>query len=1027
MKLPELSVKRRVTFLMFFVFIFGTGIFGLTQLGVDMYPDMEFPLIMVISSMEGAGPEEIENLVTDPLEQAMARVSNVKKVTSTSRPGISIVTAEFNWGHSLEQAETDVRRQLDMFEGMLPDDATEPLIFALDPSMQPVFYVGFSSEVLNDFDLRTLVHEEIEPLFSRLDGVGSATTIGGRQRQINVKINPSALVEYGVTASQVVGSLSAVRNNTPAGRIESGGMDMTIRIESAFHNVEEIEQLVVGMNQGSPVLLRDVAEVEDGEAEVRQYVRSDGEPAIFMYINKRSDANTVNVCARIRDQLDEITGDYRGMLTPMVAFDQSEFIELSINNLSNTAIEASILAFLVLLFFLRSWRGSAITGIAIPISVVVTFAVMHFTDVQLNLISLAGLALAIGLLVDNAIVVLENIFRHREAGETPIQAAINGALEVSNAITASTLTTLAVFVPILFVPGLAGQLFREMVLTITFSLTVSLFVALSLVPLISSWVKKLAPKHKPGSIPARLQSMIARLEERYSRLVSWAVNHKKFVIFTTLGVFVLAILTLGQLPSEFFPESDDGFIMMDIELPIGTSLETTDEVVRAVEDSIKAIIPPEELKAVFSTVGEGEGVMAIFASSGSNAAEVNIRLSSPSERSTSMFEYQDRIREVLREMPGVDYSSEAGMSIMSGSPIEITLYGDNLQQLYEKGEEIKEAIASIEGVADPTTSMEDRIPEYTFAPDPVRMSLLGVNQNQLAMDIRYAFQGSNASIFREDDEEYNINVRFPEPMRDSREDLQYAPVLGRQLISLGTLEQRMISNVITRTNQARMVTISCDISGGYSLGEVASKVLTTLREMDTSGFRYEIGGEMEDQRETFMYLGIAILVAALLVYMVMAGQFESFLEPFIIIFTLPLAFIGVVLALFITATPLSVMAIVGMLMLAGIVVNNGIVMVDYANQLRRQGRTLKESIVEASTTRMRPIMMTAATTILAMIPLALGIGEGAENWAPMAITVIGGLFVATILTLVVEPCIYVVFGCYKRFKGRNGNGDGKAC
>ncbi|OPL18043.1 MAG: hypothetical protein AVO35_07750 [Candidatus Aegiribacteria sp. MLS_C] len=1016
MRLPELSVRRRVTFLMLFIGVFGAGVFGLTQLGVDMYPDMEFPMIMVLSTMEGAGPEEIENLVTDPLEQALARVSNVKKITSTSRPGISVVTAEFNWGHSLEQAETDVRRQLDMFEAALPEDASEPLIFALDPSMQPVLYVGFSSEVLNDFDLRTLIHEEIEPLFSRLDGVGSAVTVGGRERQINVTVRPEAMMDTGITVSQVVGVLSAVRNNTPAGRIDSGGLNMSIRIESAFHSIEEIEQLVVGMNGTTPVLLRDIATVEDGEAEVLQYVRFNGEPSISMYMNKRSDANTVNVCASIRNQLDEIERDYRGVLTPVILFDQSEFIEMAIGNLGNTAVEASILAFLVLLFFLRSWRGSSIAGLAIPISVFVTFAVMHFTGVQLNLISLAGLALAIGLLVDNSIVVLENIFRHRESGESPIDAAVNGALEVSNAITASTMTTLAVFVPILFVPGLAGQLFKEMVLTITFSLTVSLFVALSLVPLVSSWVRRLVPSHRPGTVPARLQSSVERLEGRYGRLASWAISHKKLVLLSTAGAFVLAVLLMGRLPSEFFPESDDGFLMLDIELPIGTSLEVTDRVVSSLEDSVQAIVAPEDLMAVFSTVGESEGVMAIFGSSGSNAAMMRIRLTPSSRRSTSMFEYRDRIREALRSMPGVDYSTEGGMAMMGGAAIEISLYGDNLESLYEKAEEIRDGLSAIDGVVDPTTSMEDRIPEYSFVPDPVRMGLSGVTSRQVAMDVRYSFQGTEASVYREDDEEFGIHVRLPEEMRDSREDLEYASVLGRPLIFFGRLEQRMISNVITRTDQTRMVTISCDVARGASLGAVASRVMSALRGMDTTGFRYEMGGEMEDQRETFMYLGIAIIVAAFLVYMVMAGQFESFLEPFIIIFTLPLAFIGVALGLFVTSTPLSVMAIVGMLMLAGIVVNNGIVMVDYANQLRRRGMEIAEAIVAAATTRMRPILMTALTTILAMLPLALGLGEGAENWSPMAITVIGGMVVATLLTLVVEPCIYVIFGCYKHFR-----------
>jgi len=1015
MRLPELSVKRRVAFLMVFIAILGAGIFGLTQLGVDMYPDMEFPMIMVMSSMEGAGPEEMENLVTDPIEQALARVSNVKKVTSTSRAGISIITAEFNWGHSLNQAETDVRRQLDMFEALLPDDASDPLIFALDPSMQPVLYVGFSSDVLDDFDLRTLIQEEIEPLFSRIDGVGSAVTSGGRERQINVEPDPSALMDAGISISQVVGALGAVRNNTPAGRIDAGGMNMSIRIESAFHNVEEIEQLVVGVNAGSPVLLRDVASVTDGQAEQLQYVRFNGQPSVSMYMNKRSDANTVNVCARIRSQLDDISESYGDILTPVILFDQSEFIEQSINNLGTTALQACFLAFLVLLFFLRSWKSSSIAGISIPISVFVTFAVMHFTGVQLNMISLAGLALAIGMLVDNAIVVLENIFRHRERGESPKESAVNGALEVSNAITASTLTTLAVFIPILFVPGIAGELFKEMVLTITFSLTISLFVALSLVPLISSWTKNLVPEFKPKSISGRIGGMIDRLERRYNRLAAWAVSHKKVVLIATAAAFVLAIIMVGMLPSDFFPESDDGFLMMDVNEPIGTSLEITDEAVRALEDSIQAIVAPEDLLAVFTTVGQAEGVMAIFGASGSNAAMVRIRLTPSSQRTTSMFEYQDRIRDVLKDMPGIEYSAEGGMSLFASAAIEITLYGDNLDLLYEKAEEIKNAMALIEGVKDARTSMEELIPEYSFVPDPVRLSLLGFSQSQIALDLKYGFQGSRASIYREGDEEFNIFVRYPENLRDSREELEYASVLGRPLTSMGTLNQRVVSNTISRRNQARMVTISCDVSGS-SLGTVSSEVSSMLREIDMTGFRYEMGGETEDQKETFMYLGIAIMVAAILVYMVMAGQFESFLEPFIIIFTLPLAFIGVALGLFVTSTSLSVMAIIGMLMLAGIVVNNGIVMVDYANQLRGAGRGIEEAIVEASTTRMRPIIMTAATTILAMFPLALGLGEGAETWAPMAVTVIGGLFVATALTLVVEPCIYVIFNRKKKKK-----------
>jgi HAE1 family hydrophobic/amphiphilic exporter-1 len=1014
MSLPELSVRKRVTFLMVFIAITGTGIFGFTQLGVDLYPDMNFPIILVTSSMQGAGPEEMENLVTDLLEQAVSRVSNVTKVSSQSVAGLSIVTAEFGWGHSLEQAETDVRRQLEWFSDFLPEDASDPLIFPLDPSMQPVMFIGFSSELLNEYELRILVEEEIEPLINRVEGVGSAITQGGLVRQINVELDPALLERTGISASQVVGALGSVRNNTPAGTLESGGMNMSIRVESAFHDLAEVEQLVVGWGQGGPVLLRDIATVTDGEADVLQLVRFNGRPSITTYANKRSDANTVNVCRGIREVLGEIDRDYGQLLTPVILFDQSEFIEESISNLGSTAVQAFVLAFLVLLFFLRSAKGSSIVGISIPISVIVTFAVMHFVGVQLNMISLAGLALAIGMLVDNAIVVQESIFRHREAGESPRDSAINGAREVSTAISASTLTTLAVFVPILFVPGIAGELFKEMVLTISFSLLVSLFVALSLVPLITSWIRKLIPDRKPGSLGTRIGDRIESMERNYGRAVRWALTHKKLVLLPTLGAFILSFIVMGMLPSDFFPESDDGFLAVDFTLPVGTDLATTDSVVRILEDSLAAIIPESDRLAIYSASGSGEGVMAIFGTSGSHAASLMVRLTPSSQRSVSMFEYQDRFREVLDRIPGLEYSSEAGMALLSGAAIEIRVFGDDLDSLYAKAEEVKVAVAGIDGVADVTTSMQDLIPEYSFIPDPVRLSLLGASRAQVAAEIRTAFMGSTASVLRDGEDEIDIVVRYPESVRDSREDIEYATVMGLPAISYGTLTQRVVSNTISRQDQARVVTISCDVSG-RSLGAVAADVGATMRSLDMNGYRFELGGEMEDQKETFMYLGIAIAVAAALVYMVMAGQFESFMEPFIIIFTLPLAFIGVILGLAVTGTPVSVMALIGMLMLAGIVVNNGIVMIDYANQLRCKGMEVGEAIVQASTIRMRPILMTALTTILAMVPLALEIGEGAESWAPMAVTVIGGMVVATLLTLVVEPCIYVIFGKRKKY------------
>nr|HPJ29730.1 efflux RND transporter permease subunit [Candidatus Sabulitectum sp.] len=577
MSLSSLSVRRRITFLMLFIFIVGVGFFGLTQLGIDLFPKLEFPMVIVASTMTGSGPEEMEKLVTKYLEEAVSRVENVKEVTSTSSNGASVVMAEFDWGHSLNQAETDIRRQLDIYGGALPDDATDPMVLALDPSMQPIMFIGFSSPVLDDFALRKLLEDEIEPRMARQEGVGSVTVSGGLVREIQVEVDPARMETAGISISQVVGALASVRNDTPAGNVESGGEKINVRIESSVTSLSDLEQLVVGHGQAGPILLRDVADVIDGESEITEVVRMNQQASLFAFVQRRSDANTVNVCAEVQSELDRIARDYEGQVVPYVMYDQSTFITQAISNLASTALTATLLAFGVLLFFLRSPRGASIAGSAIPISIVVTFAVMHYFDVDLNMISLAGLALAVGMLVDNSIVVLENIYRHRTMGNSAIDAAVNGAGEVGMAITASTLTTLAVFVPILFVPGLAGQLFREMVLTIVFSLIVSLFVALSLVPLLSSFAHKLVPVHKKGTLGDRIKIGFEKLENRYNALLGVVLQHRLLTLLVTLGVFLASLGLSSRLETEFIPSNDRGMIRIELEAAIGTDLETTTE------------------------------------------------------------------------------------------------------------------------------------------------------------------------------------------------------------------------------------------------------------------------------------------------------------------------------------------------------------------------------------------------------------------------------------------------------------------
>ncbi|MGM0627073.1 MAG: efflux RND transporter permease subunit [Candidatus Fermentibacterota bacterium] len=1014
MKLPALSVRRRVTFIMVFIGILGVGLFGLTQLGVDLFPKLVLPQMMVFSQLQGAGPEEVERLVTDYLEQAAASTKNVNTISSRSSPGISVVTAEFNWGTDMNQAETDLRRVLDRYENFIPDEATEPSVLLMDASLQPVMFVTFSSDVLSSFELRDTVEDEIVPLMNRVEGVGSVTLGGGLRRQIRVEADPVKLSQYGVSLSQMVGAIGSVREDVPAGEMEVGGLNASVKIGTAYNNLDDIRQLVVARHEGMPVLVEHLGEVIDGLEEKRNYTRLNGQEGIIAVVSRRSDANTVNVCEALVEQLGEINRDYSGVLSSSIIFNQADFINKSIGNLYSTGLQAILVAFLVLLFFIRSPKSSLVVAISMPMSIIATFSVMYFVDVNINIISLAGLALAVGLLVDNSIVVLENIVRHREEGEDRAEAAVTGASEVGMAITASTLTTLAVFVPILFVPGLAGQIFRDMSLTISFSLVVSLFVALSLIPLITSRMKGITARRSKGRLSRLIGGWLESLEERYYGWVNWAVRHKKIVIFSTLGLLVLSILVITRVPTEFFPDSDDGFISLDLYRSPGTELAETDSTIRVVEEGVREIVRPEHLEDIYANVGAGEGFGALFGASGSNEAGMFVKLVDRDRRNISMSQYEDSIRVFLDHIPDLEYEFSEGGPMGGGAPIEIVIYDESLEELRRVTERIAANVREIPGTRDVQTSMDVQRPELTFEPDPYVLALRGASRGAMA-SAGDAFAGVQAGFFREGGKEIDVVVRYPERYRSAFEDILAAPFMGAQLGSWGRLVSGLVPETINRRDQARMATVTCAASG-RSLGDISADVRAMMDTTDLGGRRWEIGGQAEDQQETFGYLGLAILAAAALVYMVMASQFESYLEPFIIIFTVPMAFIGVAWTLFLTGTNLSVTALIGLLMLAGIVVNNGIVLVDFANRQRRdKGMEVLEAVTTAGRIRMRPILMTAFTTILAMLPLALGAGESGETWAPMARSVMGGLLVATALTLIVIPCLYAALGCYKQF------------
>ncbi len=1025
MKLPELAVKRKTTFLMVFILMLGLGVFGLAQLGLDLFPSLSLPKILVLTTMPGAGPEEIESLVTEVVEESSSIVNRVNHIQSSSVANLSVVTVEFSWGTDMNQAEIDLRNSLDYNSSQFPEDADDPLVMPLDPSMAPAMLVTISSDVLNDVDLRRIAEEEIEPQLTRIEGVASCEVHGGLTRQINVEANPALMARHNIGISQIAAAISPVRNNIPAGEMDTGGRNFILKVESAFHDVTEIENLVVGYHDGVPVHVTDVCTVSDDTDESNVVINVDGENTVLMMVMRRNDANTVEVCNRLQESLDEITDSYGNRLSAGVIFNQSTFIKGSVSNLRSTGIQAVVIAFLVLLVFLRSGKSAGTVGLAIPLSIMLTFPVMALLDINLNLVSLAGLALAVGMLVDNSIVVLENIFRHREEmREDPVTAAIEGASEVGMAIGASTLTTLAVFIPIMLVPGIAGQIFHDLSVTVSSTLIVSLFVALTLIPLVTSRMKTIRltdteeGKAVKNSFTHRVSEGIKKsldnLDKSYAKALAGTIKRKKTVIASATMLFILSIIVAGMLPTEFIPALDNGLAQFIVYRSTGTSLESTDSTMVLIAAELAEILPPEDVEHIYYRAGSDGGLSDISGASGCNEAELLVKLVPAVERSLSKEEYEQILRDVLSRYPDVEFekNDQISAALQGGADVTVNVYGDDIEELRLIGEDLSQQLKNIDGIEEARSSLSDRISQLAFVPDYNMLSLRAASPALLGYEANLAFMGSNITVLRDGDQEYDVNLRYPEAFRSSREDIGGAILNGLPVDAWGDVEETLIPKAITRRDQNRVVTITCSISG-KTVGQIAPEVESLMSNYDLGNNRYEISGQVADQKETFKWLIIALVAAAILVYMVMASQFESLLEPFIIILTVPMAFTGAILMLLVTGTSLSALSFVGIIMLAGIVVNNGIVLVDYANQLHAKGIKLSEAIVTAGRTRLRPILMTAATTILAMIPLAIGRGDGGQLYAPMARAVIGGLTVATFLTLFVVPCLYLVFGKFK--------------
>lgn len=1009
MSLSSLSIKRAITFAMIYVFVVGFGLFGLSRLKIDLYPDISFPVIAIITTYTGVAPADMETLITKPIEEAVASVENIKHIRSMSKLGASLVLAEFEWGIDLDKSEKDIRNNVDFIREFLPDEATEPLIVAFDPQKMPILFMSVSGP-MGPAELRELSKRKIKPAFERIVGVASADTAGGLKRQIQVQIDPAKLHAQGLSVDTIVSTLRRENLQVPGGKLDEGETEFSIRTLSEYTSVEQIADTVIGYRKETPIYIKNVARVRDTYEEPTRVIRSNRKPGVLLIVSKNSTANTVQVGDRVIDEVPEIVRRLPEGVKIGVIFNQADFIKRSISNLSYTAVQAFFLAGLVLLFFLHNIRASVIVALSIPISIVVTFGVLDLAKLTLNMMSMAGLALAVGLLVDNSIVVLENIFRHFREGGNLLDSADQGTAEVATAIIASALTTISVFFPVLFVPGIAGVMFNDMALTICFSLFCALLVSLTLIPLLSSKFLRISGEggHKffekiSNGIDTRLQNLI----RGYSRTLNWCLNHRKITLMIAFISLAGSLALVPKVGMDFFPKMDQSHFEVKLERAPGTSLKSTEMTFRHIEDIIHDIIP--ELKNQSTDIGVGEAFGAF--AKGSYGGDIHVNLIDMGKRKRKQIEIESALRKKMEQIPGISFSITRGHFLGEEGDLIIYLYGENLDAGRILSEKMKEATNDVSGAVDVTTSLEAGRPELQIMLDRDRISALGLSAFQVANAISTYIKGTRASLFRDRGEEYDILVQLDPRYRENTKilkDLFVTNPSGDQipLSSIARIRRGLSPSSILRRDQQRVVNISVSVHG-RNLGDVTRDVEKRLNKINIpSDFSYELGGSAQDMRASFKWLGVAFCGATLIVYMVMASLYESFMAPFIIFLTIPLAIVGVILILLLTGTPLSVVAFIGVIMLAGIVVNNSIVLVDYINRLRARGHSIREAVMEGGRTRLRPILMTALTTILALTPLALGLGSGGEAWSPMARSVIGGLAASTFLTLLVIPVIY---------------------
>jgi HAE1 family hydrophobic/amphiphilic exporter-1 len=1019
MSIYSSSVKRPVTTILIFTALIVIGIYSLTQLPVDLYPEMELPFVGVVTTYPGASASDIETNITRPIESTLNSVSNLKEMTSRSSDGMSLIFMNYEYGTDLDEASNDIRSNLSFIENYLPEDAEKPTIMKFNTSMMPIiFYTITAKESYRG--LEKILDEKIVNPLNRIEGVGSVSLAGVPGRKVYIDVDPRKMEAYNLTIEQIGNILRAENMNMPAGYIEMGQNDYPLRIQGEFPESDIMKNIVVSSYNGNNVYLKDIAEVRDTIRETKLDTRINSLPGMMLYVQKQSGGNTVKVTKEIEKTLKEIEKELPADVKIEKLFDSATFIRDSVSNLTETLMYAAIFVILVVLFFLGRWRATLIIIVTIPISLVVAFIYLFVTGESINIISLTSLSIAIGMVVDDAIVVLENITRHVERGSRPREAAIYATNEVWLAVIVTTLTVVAVFFPLTFVKGLTGVLFKQLGMLVSITIVTSVFAAITLTPTMSALLLKWYPIRKDTpwyTYDGSIRKGLDWFDRFYEKTLKWSLHHKKVVIAVAVLVFAGSMSLFRVIDTEFFPEADQSRITATIELQTGTRVDETIKTTDKIDKILKEKYPEIRLVSSSTGVDEDAGFRSMFGSSGTHIISYSIRLVPIEERTKDANTLAEELREDLSRIPEiVDYtvSTSESMSSFGSNTVDIEIYGYNISETNIVAEDLAAKIGKIQGARDVTISRDKSKPELQIILDQNKMIANGLNTAMVSSAIKNRVAGLVATRLRQSGDEYDVVVRFKESARSSLTDIENIGITNpmSQIIRLGeiaNIKEYWAPPTIERKRRERIVTVSFT-PYKRSLTQLQREVQKAIDETEVpSDVMVQISGAIQDQMESFMDIAFLLVVSLILVYLVMASQFESLKMPFIIMFSIPFAFSGVAIALFVTHTTLSVISGIGAVMLIGIVVKNAVVLVDFINLMRERGNELYEAISISGRSRLRPVIMTSATTILGMLPLAMSTGSGSELWSPMGVAVIGGLVFSTMVTLVLIPIVYALF------------------